>query len=69
MLPLHMDGPEPTETGLTAIHRVELGIEWLHRGHGALVAFHHGTDRAMNRPVTDGRRAGSGRRKRTWFHV
>lgn len=37
-----------TETELAAIHRVELGLEWLHRAHGALVAFHHKTGHAMD---------------------
>jgi hypothetical protein len=39
---------ELTETERTAIHRVELGLEWLHRAHGALVAFHHKTGHAMD---------------------
>jgi hypothetical protein len=43
-----MDEGELTETELTAIHRVELGLEWLHRAHGALVAFHHKTGHAMD---------------------
>ncbi|MFB6150394.1 MAG: hypothetical protein ABEJ40_01180 [Haloarculaceae archaeon] len=30
-----------------ALHRVELGVEWLHRAHGNLVAFHHNTGHAM----------------------
>lgn len=45
-------GPELTETELTAIHRVELGLEWLHRAHGALVAFHHKTGHAMDHLAT-----------------
>ena len=68
VLPLATDEPGPTGTDLTAIYRDEPAVEWLRRARGALVAFHHGTDRAMNRPVTDGRRAGSGRRKRTWSY-
>lgn len=31
-----------------ALHRVELGVEWLHRAHGNLLAFHHNVGRAMN---------------------
>lgn len=36
-----------TETEIEALHEVELGIEWLHRAHGKLVAFHHNTGHAM----------------------
>jgi hypothetical protein len=43
-----MAGQDLTETELEAIHRVELGLEWLHRAHGALVAFHHKTGHAMD---------------------
>ena len=52
MVPVHMDEGELTETELTAIHRVELGLEWLHRAHGALVAFHHKTGHAMDHLAT-----------------
>ncbi|WP_181686558.1 hypothetical protein [Halorhabdus salina] len=38
--------PEATER--EALHRIELGIEWLHRAHGHLVAFHHNTGHAMD---------------------
>ena len=31
-----------------ALHRVELGLEWLHRAHGHLVEFHHNTGHAMD---------------------
>ena len=31
-----------------ALHRVELGVEWLHRAHGDLVEFHHKTGHAMD---------------------
>jgi hypothetical protein len=48
MLPSRMDESSLTETELSAIHRVELGIEWLHRAHGQLVAFHHETGHAMD---------------------
>lgn len=43
-----MEEQDITETELAAIHRVELGLEWLHRAHGALVAFHHKTGHAMD---------------------
>ncbi|MFT4904692.1 MAG: hypothetical protein ACI8UR_001254 [Natronomonas sp.] len=43
-----MAEPNLTDTELDAIHRVELGLEWLHRAHGALVAFHHKTGHAMD---------------------
>jgi hypothetical protein len=43
-----MDEPNLTETELHAIHSVELGLEWLHRAHGALVACHHKTGHAMD---------------------
>jgi len=36
-----------TETEVEALHEVELGVEWLHRAHGELVAFHHDTGHAM----------------------
>jgi hypothetical protein len=31
-----------------ALHRAELGVEWLHRAHGNLVAFHHAVGHAMD---------------------
>lgn len=43
-----MESTDLSETELTAIHRVELGLEWLHRAHGSLVAFHHNTGHAMD---------------------
>jgi len=36
-----------TETEVEALHEVELGVEWLHRAHGTLLAFHHNTGHAM----------------------
>jgi hypothetical protein len=36
-----------TDGEVRAIHRVELGIEWLHRAHGSLLEFHHNTGHAM----------------------
>jgi hypothetical protein len=41
------DGSSPGEEAVEALHRVELGVEWLHRAHGSLVAFHHNTGHAM----------------------
>jgi hypothetical protein len=38
-----LDAPERE-----ALHRIELGIEWLHRAHGHLLAFHHNTGHAMD---------------------
>lgn len=37
-----------SEAEREALHRVELGLEWLHRAHGHLVAFHHNTGHAMD---------------------
>jgi hypothetical protein len=33
----------PTDRELEAMHELELGLEWVHRAHGHLVVFHHGT--------------------------
>ena len=38
----------PDGTEREALHRIELGIEWLHRARGHLVAFHHNTGHAMD---------------------
>jgi len=38
----------PTETEQEALHRVTLGMEWLHRAHGHLLAFHHNVGHAMD---------------------
>jgi len=40
--------PDLSEAELEALHRVELGVEWLHRAHGDLVEFHHKTGHAMD---------------------
>lgn len=40
--------PTLTETERAALHRVTLGMEWLHRAHGQLLAFHHGVGHAMD---------------------
>jgi hypothetical protein len=37
-----------TEAEIEALHRLELGIEWLRRGHGHLIQFHHATGHAMD---------------------
>jgi hypothetical protein len=38
---------ELTDAEVEALHEVELGVEWLHRAHGKLLAFHHNTGHAM----------------------
>jgi hypothetical protein len=43
-----VDERELSESERSALHQVELGIEWLHRAHGALVEFHHNTGHAMD---------------------
>jgi hypothetical protein len=43
-----VDEHELSESERSALHQVELGIEWLHRAHGALVEFHHNTGHAMD---------------------
>jgi len=40
-------GAELTDAEIEALHEVELGVEWLHRAHGKLLAFHHNTGHAM----------------------
>lgn len=40
--------PELTDTEEAALHRAELGVEWLRRAHGSLVEFHHATGHAMD---------------------
>jgi len=40
-------GDDLTEREVDALHEVELGVEWLRRAHGKLVAFHHNTGHAM----------------------
>ncbi|MFB6300437.1 MAG: hypothetical protein ABEH65_09270 [Halobacteriales archaeon] len=42
------DQLELTERERTAIHELELGVEWLERAHGNLLAFHHATGHAMD---------------------
>lgn len=36
------------EAEVAALHEIELGMEWFHRAHGHLVAFHHNTGHAMD---------------------
>ena len=46
-----MSDVESTELGeaeRVALHRAELGVEWLRRAHGSLVEFHHATGHAMD---------------------
>jgi hypothetical protein len=47
-----MSSQNLTEAELEAAHRIDLGLEWLHRAHGALVAFHHKTGHAMDHLAT-----------------
>jgi len=44
----HSTGQTPTETEQEALHRVTLGMEWLQRAHGHLLAFHHNVGHAMD---------------------
>jgi hypothetical protein len=37
-----------TRSEREALHRLTLGMEWLHRAHGHLLAFHHCTGHAMD---------------------
>lgn len=46
-----MDDQEPIElsdTERAALHETELGVEWIHRAHGALIEFHHGVGHGMD---------------------
>jgi len=42
------DTPTPSESELSALHKAELGVEWLRRAHGSLVEVHHATGHAMD---------------------
>ena len=43
------DRPEEVDDeALAALHHVELGVEWLRRAHGDLLAFHHEIGHAMD---------------------
>ena len=39
---------QPTETEREALHGVTLGMEWLNRARGHLLAFHHNVGHAMD---------------------
>ena len=43
-----VDPSDLSETERDALHRAELGVEWLRRAHGSLVEFHHATGHAMD---------------------
>ncbi len=40
--------PALSEAELSALHKAELGVEWLRRAHGSLVEVHHATGHAMD---------------------
>jgi hypothetical protein len=40
--------PDLSEAERQGLHETELALEWLHRAHGSLVAFHHATGHAMD---------------------
>lgn len=42
------DAIEASEAAVAALHDVELGVEWLRRAHGDLLAFHHEVGHAMD---------------------
>jgi hypothetical protein len=42
------DTPDLSATETDALHRVELGIEWLLRAQGHLLAFHHAVGHGMD---------------------
>lgn len=51
MLPHNMEGSELSELSETereALHEIELGAEWVHRAHGALIEFHHDIGHGMD---------------------
>lgn len=51
MLPHNMGEPELSELSETereALHEIELGAEWVHRAHGALIEFHHDIGHGMD---------------------
>lgn len=39
---------ELSDADRTAVHEVELGVEWLRRAHGNLLQFHHAVGHAMD---------------------
>lgn len=51
MLPYNMAERELNELSDTereALHEIELGAEWVHRAHGALIEFHHDIGHGMD---------------------
>lgn len=48
MAPDERSAGELSEAEVAALHEVELGVEWLRRAHGDLVAFHHEVGHAMD---------------------
>lgn len=42
------DLSELSDTERKALHEVELGAEWVHRAHGALIEFHHDVGHGMD---------------------
>jgi hypothetical protein len=44
----HQATETPTEVERDALHSVTLGMEWLQRAHGHLLAFHHNVGHAMD---------------------
>jgi len=42
------DTGEPTDEEKQALHKLQLGIENLYRGHGSLIEFHHTVGRGMD---------------------
>lgn len=46
--PRSNDSQSSDDAAVDALHRIELGLEWFHRAHGHLVAFHHNTGHAMD---------------------
>jgi hypothetical protein len=45
--PNDTDGTDLSADERTALHEAELGVEWLHRAHGHLLAFHHAVGHGM----------------------
>ncbi|ADB61935.1 hypothetical protein Htur_3070 [Haloterrigena turkmenica DSM 5511] len=40
--------PDPADTERSAVHEVELALEWFQRAQGQLLAFHHATGHGMD---------------------
>ncbi|AFZ73144.1 BAR domain-containing protein [Natronobacterium gregoryi] len=43
------DDPELSDAEADALHEMQLGIEYVHRAYGSLLAFHHQLGHAMDR--------------------